>query len=48
MFVLIIVFEETLADAFSSWNSVYALSTERCMLGNQDRYLARDVLFLLC
>ena len=26
----------------------YALSTKRCMLGNQDRYLARVVLFLLC
>ena len=28
--------------------SIYALSTKRCMLGNQDRYLARVVLFLLC
>ena len=26
----------------------YALSTKRCILGNQDRYLARVVLFLLC
>ena len=26
----------------------YVLSTKRCMLGNQDRYLARVVLFLLC
>ena len=26
----------------------YALSTKRCMLGNQDRSLARVVLFLLC
>ena len=26
----------------------YALSTKRCMLGNQDRYLAGVVLFLLC
>ena len=26
----------------------YALSTKRCMLGNQDRYLARVVFFLLC
>ena len=25
----------------------YALSTQRCMLGNQDRYLARVILFLL-
>ena len=27
---------------------IYALSTKRCMLGNQDRSLARVVLFLLC
>ena len=27
---------------------LFALSTKRCMLGNQDRYLARVVLFLLC
>ena len=26
----------------------YALSTKRCLLGNQDRSLARVVLFLLC
>ena len=35
-------------QSFSRTNESYALSTKRCMLGNQDRSLTRVVLFLLC
>ena len=35
-------------ETFIKSHQKYALSTEWCMLGNQDRHLARVVLFLLC